>query len=269
MTTDLALRTKGIGQIVVNLGFYTGPTMPGLPVDISMSVEPESAVQGDTVLYTIQVTNSLPHGISQVLVTNCLPEGLTPVEATISPIKMTPTPTPTPTDTPTPATPTATPTPGPPTATPGPWPPTATPTPPPPTVEIWGNLVMANIGEMAVRDTAVVIIEARVGDNVSPGTVIQDRASFIYAESVAVQAMASLTIGGAGPTGAPVAETPAVAVMPVTETPTIAVTPTVTTTPVSPEGLPVTGFSLPIAGILFALLILLARQLRPKPVDKT
>ncbi|MFB0535871.1 MAG: hypothetical protein ACETWR_12920 [Anaerolineae bacterium] len=246
MTTDLALRLKGRGQLVVNLGLYTGPTTPGLPVDISMSVEPESAVQGDAVLYTIQATNSLPHGISQVLVTDCLPEGLVPVEATVSHS----------------------------------------------TVEIWNNLIIADIGEMAAGDTAVVTIEARVADNVPPGMVIQNRASFIYAESVAVQAVASLTIGGVGPTGTPAAETPAMAVVAAAETLTIAatlaegaptvtatlpatetlgmvVTATVTAAPEAPGDLPVTGFGLPIAGVLFALLILLARQLRPKPVDET
>jgi len=140
---------------------------------------------------------------------------------------------------------------------------------------------MADIGEMAVRDTAVVIIEARVEDNLAPGMVVENRASFIYAESVAVQAMAPLTIGGAGPTGTPAAETLAVAALPTVETPTaaatvaeaetptIVVTPTVIATPEAPDGLPVTGFSLPIAGVLFALLVLLARLLRPKPVDET
>jgi uncharacterized repeat protein (TIGR01451 family) len=282
MTTDRALRLKGSGQLMVNLGFYTGPTAPGWPVDISLSVEPDSAVQGDTVLYTIRVVNSLPHGISQVLVTDNLPPGLVPVEVTVSPIRVTPTPTATPTPTDTPGPPTATPTPGPPTATPRPLPPTATPTPtpPPPAVEIWDNLIIADIGEMAVEDTVVVIIEARVEGDVPPGTVIENWASFIYAESVAVQAMAPLTISGAGPTGArtetltvtaTVAEEElvAAAAIPTAETPTTVVTPTVTTTPESPGDLPVTGFGLPIAGFLFALLILVARLLRPKPVNET
>jgi uncharacterized repeat protein (TIGR01451 family) len=191
------------------------------------------------VVYTIRAANSLPYGISQVLVTDHVPTGLVLVEATVSHGEVTLRPTDTP-----------------------------TPTSPSPTVETWNNLVIANIGEMAVRDTAVVIIKAMVEDNVMPGTVIQNRASFIYAESVAAQAMASLTIGGARPMGTPAAETPAIAVVPAAETLTIVVTPTVTTTAEPPGDLPVTGFGLPIAGLLFALLILVVRRLRPKPVDE-
>jgi uncharacterized repeat protein (TIGR01451 family) len=218
MTTDLALRPKGGGQLVVNLGLYTGPAAPTLPVEMSMSVEPEVAGPGSVVVYTIRATNRLDHGISQVLVTDYLPTGLVPVEATVSHS----------------------------------------------TVEMWDNLVIADIGEMAVGDTAVVIIKARIEDNVLPGTVIQNRASFIYAESVAVQAMASLTIGGARPIAKPAAETPTAVA-----TPTVIETLTVTTTPEPPGDLPVTGFGLPIAGLLFALSILIARRLRPRPVDET
>ena len=83
-----------------------------------------------------------------------------------------------------------------------------------------------------------------------------------------MQAMAPLTIGGAGPAGAPAAETPTVAAVLAAETPTMVMTSTVVATPGSPDGLPVTGFSLPIAGVLFALLVLLARLLRPRPVDE-
>lgn len=225
LTTDLALRTKGSGQLMVNLGFYSSPTAPTLPVEMSMSVEPEVAGPGSVVVYTIRATNRLAHGTSQVLVTDYLPTGLVPIEATVSHS----------------------------------------------TVEIWDNLVIADLGEMAVGDTAVVIIKARVEDNVMPGTVTQNRASFIYAESVATQAMASLTIGGARPTAKPVAKTPpAVATPTFMETPAIIETPMVTATPESPEDLPVTGFGLPIAGILLALLVLVARLLRPtRPVDET
>jgi hypothetical protein len=143
------------------------------------------------------------------------------------------------------------------------------------TVEIWNNLVIADIGEMAVGDTAVVIIQARVEDNVMPGTVIQNRASFVYAESVTAQAVASLAIGGARSMGtsvsSPLAEqTPTVAAaLTAAETATIVMTPTVTPAPESPGDLPVTGFGLPLAGVLFALLVLIAKLLRPKPVDGT
>jgi uncharacterized repeat protein (TIGR01451 family) len=224
MTTDLALRPKWSGQLVVNLGLYAGPTAPTLPVEMSMSIEPEVAGPGSVVVYTIRATNRLAHGISQVLVTDYLPTGLVPVEATVSHS----------------------------------------------TVEIWNNLVIADIGEMAVGDTAVVIIEARIEDNVMPGTVIQNRASFIYAESVATQAITPITIGGARPTARPATETPtAVATPTVMEMPAIIETPTVTTTPEPPGDLPVTGFGLPIAGLPLALLILIARRLRPRPVDET
>jgi uncharacterized repeat protein (TIGR01451 family) len=224
MTTDLALRPKWSGQLVVNLGLYAGPTAPTLPVEMSMSVEPEVAGPGSEVVYTIRATNRLAHDISQVLVTDYLPTGLVPVEATVSHS----------------------------------------------TVEIWNNLVIADIGEMAVGDTAVVIIEARIEDNVMPGTIIQNRASFIYAESVATQAITPITIGGARPTARPAAETPtAVATPAVMETPAVVETPAVTTTPEPPGDLPVTGFGLPIAGLLLALLILIARRLRPRPVDET
>jgi uncharacterized repeat protein (TIGR01451 family) len=198
MTTDLAVQMKGSGQLVVNLGLYTGPTAPTLPVEMSMSVKPKVAGPGSVVVYTIRATNRMAHGISQVLVTDYLPTGLVPVEATASHS----------------------------------------------TAEIWDNLVITDIGEMAVGDTAVVIIEARIKSNVMPGTVIQNRASLIYAESVAAQAIASLTINGARPIAKPAA-------------------------PESRGALPVTGFGLSIAGLLFALLILAARRLRPKPADET
>lgn len=269
MTTDVVVQMKGEGQVVVNLGLYSGPTAPTLPIGVSKAVEPGVAAPGDTVLYTIRVTG-LPHDISQVLVTDYLPPGLAPVEVTVSHSRVTPTPTPVPTDTPTPATPTATPTPGPPPPTPIPLPPTATPTPTPlpPTVEIWGNLVIADIGEMSMRDTVLVNIEARIDDNVSLGTVIENWASFIYAEGVAAQVMAPLTIGGARAQATPVDEILAAAAMPAVETPTAEAAPTGTVTPGAPDGLPVTGVGFPIAGFLFALLILLVRRLRPRPADE-
>jgi uncharacterized repeat protein (TIGR01451 family) len=229
LITDLALRPKGIGQLVVNLGLYAGSTTPTLPVEMSMSVEPEVVGPGSVVVYTIRATNRLAHGISQVLVTDYLPAGLVPIEATVSHS----------------------------------------------TVEIWDNLVIADVGEMAVGDTAVITIEARVEDNVVPGTVIHNRVSFIYAESVTAQAQASLTIGGARPVGTPVSPPPAeqtptvAAALTEAETPTVVVTPTVTAAPESPGDLPVTGFGLPLAGVLFALLVLIAKLLRPKPVDGT
>lgn len=300
LATDLALRVKGSGQLVINLGFYTGPAAPDLPVDISMSIEPESALQGDTVLYTIQITNSLPYAISQILVTDYLPPGLAPVEATIrySPVMPTPTFTPTPTYTPTPIptgtlAPTYTLTPVFPIGTPVPLPPTVTPTPTPlpPAVEMWGNLVVAGIWEMAARDTALVTIEARVEDNVPLGTVIENRASFIYAEGIAVQAMAPLAIGVVSPTGTPTETLAAAAISAVetltvtatmegeeliaaaaisaAETPTTVVTSTASAAPTSPDGLPVTGLGLPTAGLLFVLLILIARWLRPRVVDES
>ncbi len=258
ITTDLALRTKGTGQIVVNLGFYPAePATPAsLPVDISMSVKPESAGQGDTVLYTIHITNRLPHGISQVLVTDCLPEGLIPVRATF--LRTTPTSV---------SLLTGTPLLGPSAVIPGPL--TPTPTPLPPATEIWGNLVIAEIGEMGAGETAVVIIEAGVKPDVAPGTVIQNRASCIYAESVAVQARVPLAIGGVGPMRMPTAPTLAAAATAAVETPTPGGTPPLMTTPEPPGHLPVTGFSLPIAGALLALLILMARLLRPQSIDET
>ena len=82
---------------------------------------------------------------------------------------------------------------------------------------------MAYLEEMAPGQRKEVRIQARIRDDISPSAHIVNRASVLYRESVAVQAVAELDLAGQ---------------------------------------LPVTGIGLPVIGLALALALLLARQLR-------
>ena len=85
---------------------------------------------------------------------------------------------------------------------------------------------MAYLEEMAPGQRKEVRIQARIRDDISPSAHIVNRASVLYRESVAVQAVAELDLA---------------------------------------TKLPVTGIGLPVIGLALALALLLARQLRRAP----
>lgn len=83
MTTDVAIRAGYRQNFEVNLGVYGGEVAPAPEVRPAVSVSPNSVRPGETVTYTIRVTNTLSARIpmGEVMVTDLLPEALTPVTA--------------------------------------------------------------------------------------------------------------------------------------------------------------------------------------------
>lgn len=55
------------------------------------------------------------------------------------------------------------------------------------TLELWGNLLTVDIGELASGQVVTITVKATVGEDVLPTSVITNRASLIYGGSVAVQ----------------------------------------------------------------------------------
>lgn len=211
MTTDITVFIPGtLGDITVNLGAYTGPDAPTtVPVHMTMAVEPATAAPGQEVVYSIQVTNNMPHGISEVMVTDFVGPEFELVNASASRG----------------------------------------------TIHFADDpLVTAYIGEIASGGTETVTIQARIAKGAVPGSVIENRASVVYRESVAIQSEAAVTVvGEAAPTA-------------LTAQPTSAVGGEVAPTPVSaePDALPVTGYSLPLPGVavVLALLMFASRRMR-------
>ncbi len=142
-----------------------------------------------------------------------------------------------------------------------------------------GRLVTADIGRMEVGDEVVVTIEVQVSGGAIEGTTIENRASLIYAESVALQAVAPLSVEGKplSPSSSSRGQR--------TATPTVENAPRAKSTPPSEaeeksavtqtatvvahraespgRRLPVTGVGLPlVGGMVLALLVLLFRKIR-------
>jgi uncharacterized repeat protein (TIGR01451 family) len=155
-------------------------------------------------------------------------------------------------------------------------------------VDVLERLVTANVGQVAAGAVETVEILAVVDPQTGTGTKLENYATLLYAEGLAVQASAELII-----TGQPVAEvqatdaplpstlptatttpTPAPVAAIATPAPTVTSVPAMTSptaelpvrTPVVPSALPVTGGEvLPFAGLALALLVLLAHRLRSRP----
>ncbi len=234
MTRDVAVPLVPPGDLVVNLGLYSGHKPPeNLPVSHTMMVEPAVTTPGSMAVYTVRVKNDRPDPISQVMVTDYLPKGLYFVKGSASRGE----------------------------------------------VSSHGDLVVADIGQMEAGGEVVVTIEMQVSSGATEGTVIENRASLIYAESVAIQAVASLTVESKPPAPSSSSRKEEVATPTVDDpprsqsTPTSeaeeesAVTKTATVVAYSPgssdERLPTTGFGLPLAGgVILALLVLLFRKIR-------
>jgi uncharacterized repeat protein (TIGR01451 family) len=84
--------------------------------------------------------------------------------------------------------------------------------------ELWGNLLTADVGELAPGQAATVTLNAALREEVAPGAAIGNRASLIYRDHVAVQTdLVSIQVGqgepAAGaltqPAGSAVTEPPA------------------------------------------------------------
>ena len=146
-TTDVAIRLGFRQTFEVNLGVYGGEIAPTPEVMPTMTVSPKLAQPGETVTYTIRVTNTLrlPDGNRQamgaVMVTDLLPEILTPIAAT---------------------------------STAG-------------VMEGWGNLFTFDVGELLPDQTVTILLTAKVRDGAPSAAVITHRASLLYTGHVAVQ----------------------------------------------------------------------------------
>jgi uncharacterized repeat protein (TIGR01451 family) len=83
MTTDVAIRLGYRQDFEVNLGLYGGEVAPAPEVRPAMTASPNLVQPGETVTYTIRVTNTLSAQLpmGEVMVTDLLPEVLTPVSA--------------------------------------------------------------------------------------------------------------------------------------------------------------------------------------------
>jgi len=81
MTTDLAVPLFSPSDRTVNLGIYGGEQYPtGLPLSIHMVPSAIKVGPGETVSFTVTISNNMPNDIHQVFVTDMFPEELTPTD---------------------------------------------------------------------------------------------------------------------------------------------------------------------------------------------
>jgi uncharacterized repeat protein (TIGR01451 family) len=75
--------------------------------------------------------------------------------------------------------------------------------------ELWGNLLTADVGELAPGQSVTIAVNAAVRDGVSPGAVIGNRASLIYRDHVTVQTdLVSVQVGSGAPAASAATEPP-------------------------------------------------------------
>ncbi len=146
LTTDVAIRLGYKSSFEVNLGLYGDEVDPKLSVIPIVTASDTSVLPDETLIYTIQATNTFGTPASGqkmwgVMVTDLLPEGLIPVAVT---------------------------------STLG-------------DVELWGNLVTADIGQLESGQTATIIVTTIVREDVLPASLITNRVSLIHQGHVAVQ----------------------------------------------------------------------------------
>jgi uncharacterized repeat protein (TIGR01451 family) len=87
LTTDVAIRLGYQADFEINLGLYSGQVAPSLDVTPTMTVSSGGAAPGETLTYTIRVTNTsglaaTGYNMYGVMVTDLLPKSLTPVGVT-------------------------------------------------------------------------------------------------------------------------------------------------------------------------------------------
>ncbi len=80
MTVDLAVPFVGPLNRVVNIGIYGGEQTPaGLPVDIQITPDKYQVGPGETISFTVTVSNVMPNDIHEVFVTDLFPPELKPL----------------------------------------------------------------------------------------------------------------------------------------------------------------------------------------------
>jgi len=80
MTVDLAVPFAGPVNRVVNIGIHGGEQPPtGLPVDIQITPAKHQVEAGETISFTVTISNEMPNDIHQVFVTDMFPPELKPV----------------------------------------------------------------------------------------------------------------------------------------------------------------------------------------------
>jgi uncharacterized repeat protein (TIGR01451 family) len=84
LTTDLPVRVRVDGELIVNLAFYPENIIPDPIVTIEMVASATEAKQGDEVSFTITVNNNWDDWVNEVIVADYLPEGLSYVSASAS-----------------------------------------------------------------------------------------------------------------------------------------------------------------------------------------
>ncbi len=144
LVEDVAVRLDGDNNFEINLGLYSSE-MPTLPIFPRMAAGQDTALPGETVTFTIWLTNpaepsSFGGQMENVFITDLLDDALVPEAATTSVG----------------------------------------------TVEIWDNLVTANLGTLSPGQTAIVEITAWVREDAVPPP-ITTKASVIYRDHVVVQ----------------------------------------------------------------------------------
>lgn len=78
LTTDVAVRLGYLSDLTVNLGFYAAGEAPAPSPAPMLTVERNTALPGDTIVYRIHVKHGADAApLSGVLLTDFLPEGLT------------------------------------------------------------------------------------------------------------------------------------------------------------------------------------------------
>lgn len=144
MTTDLAVPFAGPVNRVVNLGIYGGAQYPtaGLPLDIRLTPDKNEIGPGETISFTVSITNIMPNDIHQVFVTDMFPAELQPtaIETSVG------------------------------------------------SAWIGDQVAIAELGDLAQGEGAVVRITAVADPNLDEGDVVVNRAGAFYKESVAMQA---------------------------------------------------------------------------------
>jgi uncharacterized repeat protein (TIGR01451 family) len=79
MAPDLAVPVTGPADRMINVGIYGGDQYPtGLPMAVEMKPSALKVNPGEEVQFVVDVKNTMPHTVHEVMVTDLLPPGLTP-----------------------------------------------------------------------------------------------------------------------------------------------------------------------------------------------
>lgn len=147
MTRDVAIRLGYRQTFEVNLGLYGGEIAPNPEIMPTLTVNPTQAQPGEIITYTIRVTNTLGSAAGH-------PPAMGDVMITdLLPEPLTPVSA---------------------TSTIG-------------QVELWGNLLTADIGPLFPGQSADIIVTAKVRDDAAPAGSISNWASLLHTGHVAVQ----------------------------------------------------------------------------------